>query len=332
MKLELAPIVEIPFKDEAYEIHLVPGKYLLEAYGASGGGEESVYTTARDPTSEDCLSQTDVEKFLGNTECVKHNSQPGSGGYSRGILTLKHAASLYILTGGQGTYTAGEHKGGFNGGGSACSFSKSFAGSGGGATDFRLFRNSLYTRILVAGGGGGCDDAYLSELNPRGSNDGSGGSGGLTGQALWNNGTYYGEEFETNTTNGFAFGQGQRSSSCSDGEKAGAGGGFFGGYSINNNSAGASGGSSFAFAKDIPYPTGLIESKDENGKTIEKTYYAFTNLPQYLLTEVAFATGIWKGNGKARITFLSKVPICFFTKMKYPFFSLTLFVSILLSK
>ena len=330
MKLEYSPILEIPFKNEPYEVFLKPGKYLLEAYGASGGGNEATYTTARDSETEECLSQEYVQQYQGNTQCIKHNSQPGSGGYSRGILKLSHGATLYILTGGKGTYSTDDHKGGFNGGGSASSYLSNMAGSGGGATDFRLFRNSLYTRILVAGGGGGCDDESMS--TKRDDNDGSGGSGGLIGQAMWKNGTYQGQNYETNTTRGFSFGQGQRSSSSKSYEKAGAGGGFFGGYTFDDQDAGAGGGSSFAFSKDIPFPTGLIESKDELGNVLEKTYYAFTNSPQYYLENVAFATGIWKGDGKARITFIGNVPLCFFTKTKYPFFSLNLFVSILIFK
>ena len=296
-------IIDIPFAEEPYYINLKPGKYLLEAYGASGGGGVGSETTARDHNGNGCLNQNYASK--GNTECKRSNSQPGSGGYASGIFITRSNIPMYILTGGKVLYGEIEFmKGGFNGGGSACATHTS-SGSGGGATDFRLFRNSLFTRILVAGGGGGSDD-YQNGIG----DDGSGGSGGLPGQAMWINGVYQGPSNETTTTKGFTFGQGQRSQACNTNEQAGAGGGFFGGYSFYSNAGGASGGSSFAFSKDIPYPKDLIEATDEDGNLIEKTYYALDGHPEYYLREVSFATGIWSGNGHARITFLQPISLC----------------------
>ena len=315
-------VLNISFSQEPNYILLKPGQYLFEAYGASGGGGTNADTTSRIPNKQECLDQNIVTKFEGNTICRKDGSQPGAGGYSRGIFTAKSTTPIYVLTGGKGNYGQGEKKGGFNGGGSACA-TKSSSGSGGGATDFRVFYNSLYSRILVAGGGGGSDDfAVASATNPyMGSNDGSGGSGGLPGQAMWEDGYYKGSDYETTTTKGFSFGQGQRSKLCSAEEKAGAGGGFFGGFTIDSYSSGAGGGSSFAFSSGIAFPTTAIEAKDENGVVQEKTYYMFKDKPEYYLTSVDFATGIWSGNGFARITILHLFQLNCCTKLNNFFIS-----------
>ena len=183
-------VLNISFSNETNYILLKPGKYLFEAYGASGGGDgANADTTSRIPNEKECLDQINVTKFGGNTKCNKVGSQPGAGGYSRGIFTARSTTPIYVLTGGKGNYGEGERPGGFNGGGSACS-TRSSSGSGGGATDFRLFYNSLYSRILVAGGGGGSDDFTIDFANApyMGANDGSGGSGGLIGQAMWEDG------------------------------------------------------------------------------------------------------------------------------------------------
>ena len=324
----VSKVLEISFAEHPFSIILKPGKYRLEAYGASGGGNTQACTIARDPTREDCIGEENVTKFKGNTKCQYLNSQPGSGGYASGVISLKFQSLLYINIGGAGTYGQGNIPGGYNGGGRTCS---DRAGSGGGATDFRLFVNSLYSRILVAGGGGGSDDTG-GLVHYSSNNDGTGGSGGLIGQAMWLNGNYYGATKESNTTSGFSFGQGQRSYDGSPTEeRAGAGGGWFGGYSVNSNAAGAGGGSSFAFAEGIEFPTDLIESKDENGTLIESAYYMFRNSPQYHLTDVAFSTGIWSGNGMARISLVTYFPFCFFTKNRISIFPKLLFVSVYLN-
>ena len=126
------------------------GTYLLEVWGASGGGN--------DPLS------------------VTLGSRGGAGGYSKGEKYLTAGTKLYVYVGGQGLGSVG----GFNGGGD----SGPTAGGGGGATDIRLVGGiwnnllSLNSRIIVAGGGGGADDTLASEV-AGGPNDGSGGAGGL---------------------------------------------------------------------------------------------------------------------------------------------------------
>ena len=139
---------------------------------------------------------------------------------------------------------------------------------------------------------------------------------------MWINGVYQGSEYESSTTKGFTFGQGQHSQSCQNKyEMAGAGGGFFGGYTKSSNQGGGGGGSSFAFTSGIDYPKELIEAKNENGTLIEKSYYLFRDQPEYYLTSVTFSTGIWSGNGHARITLLIPLTQYQCTNYRFPFIS-----------
>ena len=291
--------VEFKYGGFPYPFYLSQGKYLIEAYGASGGGHNNYYSSSRNTYDDECIDQSIVEKYKGNTVCKKLDSVPGAGAYISGILDLKFPIRMYVVVGGSGNYQRTPGPGGYNGGGSRLSNASNSGGSGGGATDFRALKNTLYHRILVAGGGGGSDNAYG---NRSSTDDGSGGSGGYPSQGFWISGKYQ-SKYETNSTYGFSFGQGQ-ASAVSKNEQAGAGGGFFGGFSIDDCNAGAGGGSSFALSREIPIPNGLIVSKDENGTFIEKKKYAFTHSSSFLLKNVEMATGIWIGNGLARITVL----------------------------
>ena len=117
----------------------------------------------------------------------------GRGAYTRGSITLAEPLSLYIYVGEAGSYIPasplGEDynakNGTFNGGGAAQNHSCVTA-TGGGATDIRLTNgnwdnfNSLKSRIMVAGAGGGGNTYRVYTGGNAG--DGSGGhAGGLNG-------------------------------------------------------------------------------------------------------------------------------------------------------
>lgn len=76
------------------------------------------------------------------------------GGYSEGEIKLTKGTKLYVYVGGRGNhgtstaYTA-HSGGGYNGGGNA----GYGGGGGGGATDIRIGGDTLYDRVIVAGGG-----------------------------------------------------------------------------------------------------------------------------------------------------------------------------------
>lgn len=259
-------------------------------------------SSPRNPSNPaEYLYQSEIQSIGGNYSCPFTSSSAGAGGYASGILNLKTSVELFINIGGKGSYSSStsENLGGYNGGGSSISGDGSNgASSGGGATDFRMESNSLFTRILVAGGGGGSDN-FIGTLG--GSDDGTGGAGGLPGQGYFNNGIYN-QSSEVSTLKGFSFGYGM-SGFKTIAEKAGAGGGFFGGYAYDPlSNSGASGGSSFALNEKIPIPKDFITVKAGNGTVLEKGYYTLSQTGPYSINDPVFVTGANFGNGYARIT------------------------------
>lgn len=90
----------------------------------------------------------------------------GYGGYSRGRLYLKDGKILYLYSGGQPATVSTNRKqvdGGFNGGGKGYnryySNTHTYGQGGGGASDIRIGTDSLYARVIVAGGGSGSANA-----------------------------------------------------------------------------------------------------------------------------------------------------------------------------
>ena len=296
--------IEFSYVGRVIPLFLQQGKYKFEAYGASGGCGTSFSTSAKSETTNDCIDSSIVQKYGGNAQCNFISSTSGAGGYISGIISFIHPVKIYLYIGGQGKFGTNGLSGGFNGGGSTFPYLYSPAGSGGGATDFRLFSDSLFHRILVAGGGGGSDSN--SNAPPNQLDDGSGGAGGIPSQGLWKDGVYH-SEYSTNSTYGFAFGQGQKGIG-GGAEGAGAGGGFFGGFGIQDSNAGASGGSSFALTSNIPIPQSFIEAKDEEGVVYRTKRYAFSNRSPFIFTDVENATGIRVGDGLAKITLIEHYP------------------------
>ena len=236
------------------------GYYNLEVWGAQGGNYNTTYVG-------------------------------GLGGYSKGIVHLTKGTTLYVCVGGQPqtvTTTKTAVPGGFNGGGNGFnrdySSTYTYGQAGGGATDIRIGQNSLYARVIVAGGGSGS--------NNRISGYAGGGTSGVTGQS-----GYAGTQTSAGT--GGSFGQGGSASTSGNNYKYGAsggGGGFYGGgagtsYSDSTNYDKYSGGGSgyvYTSTTASSYPSGCL---------LNSTYY---------LTLSSTTQGINTGNGKAMITYMGK--------------------------
>ena len=104
-----------PYTGHVDSVILEAGKYNMECWGAQGG----------------------------------NSSSGGKGAYTAGAIGLPDRVILYVVVGGSGyTYSSNN---GYNGGG------KPLYGqyAGGGASDIRLERGNLYSRIMVAAGGSG---------------------------------------------------------------------------------------------------------------------------------------------------------------------------------
>ena len=236
------------------------GYYNLEVWGAQGGNYNTTYVG-------------------------------GLGGYSKGIVHLTKGTTLYVCVGGQPqtvTTASVAVPGGFNGGGNG--FNRAYSGTytygqaGGGATDIRIGQNSLYARVIVAGGGSGS--------NNRISGYAGGGLSGVTGQS-----GYAGTQTSAGT--GGSFGQGGSASTSGSNYRYGAsggGGGFYGGgattsYSDSTNyDKYTGGGSGYVYTSSTAssYPTGCL---------LNSTYY---------LTASSTTQGTNTGHGKATITYIGK--------------------------
>lgn len=278
-KIQTGDILNCPYSGSAKSITLPKGQYQLECWGAQGGNG------------------------------TNNTSQPGGkGGYSKGIITLNKKTNLYLYTGGQGlngtTYNSNgaTTAGGFNGGGSTTSINN--RGSGGGGTDIRIAVDSLYARVLVAGGGSG-SSGYTTLAGFAG--------GGISGktynnQDSSNGGNWYGgggsqtqggaaNTSYSNYTTAGSFGQGGNYNSGSNTyDGSGGGGGWYGGGGAIGVGGGGSG-YMYTSSSASYYPSGCL---------LDSSYY-LTNATT-LAGNAAFTspTGISEtghaGNGYIRIT------------------------------
>ena len=250
-------------------VTLNAGTYKLEVWGAQGGNYNTTYTG-------------------------------GKGGYSYGTLTLNNTTNLYVYVGKQAqTITTNRTvtTGGFNGGGNGYnryySGTYTYAQGGGGATDIRIRQDSLYSRVIVAGGGSGATNRTNGYYG-----GGTSGGTGLSG--------YAGSQTSAGT-NG-SFGTGGSATTSGNNYKygsAGGGGGWYGGgastsYSDNTNyDTYSGGGSGYVY-------TSSTASNYPSGNLLTSTYY-LTNAAtlagntSFTSTSGGTETG-HSGNGYAKIT------------------------------
>ena len=225
----MAKVYDFNYIHGEQEVVLPPGKYLLECWGAAGGG---------------------------GIRIVDFNLR-SKGGYSKGELTLRKETTLYVYAGSKGS----NYDSTFNGGGKAMMHESPSGGgilycNGGGATDIRLIggswdnEQSLLSRIIVAGGGG------RNNFETKGG-DGGGDTGG-DGSKADSKGT------QTNGGKGEAgldgsFGKGGSAVSASSRENyGGGGGGWYGGGSGYN----AGGGSGYVLTENSYKPAGYTPTSE----------------------------------------------------------------------
>lgn len=185
--MNVGDILNFQYTGAKAEQALPPGRYRLEVWGAQGGYRSS-------------------------------STYGGKGGFSTGELTLEEETTLYVYVGGAGN--TGKTSGGFNGGGKRSTYN-----GGGGATDIRVGTDSLYARVIVAGGGG--SDGASSKTGMYG-----GGESG--GTATENYGSGGGGGTQTaggagGSGNSGTFGQGGEGLYRSSGYAGAGGGGWYGG-------------------------------------------------------------------------------------------------------
>lgn len=210
---------------------LAGGRYRLEVWGAQGGKSVSPKNARQ--------------------------GDGGLGGYSKGTLSLPKGAQVYVYVGGHGKTAnpsdGAETSGSFpDGGGTKTGHAGSEAavpGTGGGSTSIRLLTDSLYSRVIVAGGGASGDQGALDHCGFGGGM--SGGSSYCCGRRPLDPGA----GTQTGSSPGpkgsgvaGTFGQGA-TGLCMQGRNSGGGGwygGGSGGYSGECSCASGGGGSSMA--------------------------------------------------------------------------------------
>lgn len=266
-------VIEFNFTEcKAETLILEPGRYKLEVWGASGG-----YINTNSPLL-------------------------GTGGYASGMLTLFEKTTVFVHVGSQGSNTTyGIGSQGCNGGG----YTTANEGrSGGGATDIRLIVDSLYSRILVAGGGGGTGNTAFEY----------GGFGG---------GIFGGDGANDLFRAGKGAGQDNETSTCADGNTTGCPTGIFGfGGNATGLLAGGAGGGWFGGSAS------RLDEGGGGGSGYALTYYSFKpsnyllNDTKYYLEDAVLIGGNESipipggegnttgrmGNGYAIITHLKPVP------------------------
>lgn len=216
------------------------------------------------------------------------------GGYGAIVIAkivLTKSWTFWFCVGGQPIHNSSRQEGwkALFGGGGSCA--QTMCRAGGGSTDIRLQRDNIYSRLLVAGAGGGaCSSAggaSASTGGDAGFNGGSGsgqhaGRGGSqTSPGTPNRGQFYG------ANNGRFYNGGYNSGW--NNEAMGAGGaGWYGGASaggdFNNGSGGA--GSSFVWCQQWMSSTANVRS-NPNFNLTEELWFS----------EPTFATGN-TGNGQ----------------------------------
>lgn len=217
----------------------------------------------------------------------------GYGGYSVGTLTLEADTQLFIYSGGSGN--TGDTSGGFNGGGSRSTYN-----GGGGGSDIRIGQDSLYARVIVAGGGGSCGAS---------SKTGGYGGGKIAGAATDGYGSGGGAGAQTSgggggSGNSGIFGVGGKGLYRSSGYGGAGGGGWYGGGgcypdSSGDDDMGGGGGSGYVYtsATASSYPSGCL---------LNPAYYlaeAQTIAGNASMPSISGSTETGhRGNGHVRIT------------------------------
>jgi hypothetical protein len=205
------------------------GNYVLEVWGAQGGGGTSYFGVG------------------------------GMGGYASGTATISSGSSLYIYVGQQGLQTSTTLA--FNGGGSGDNAISPYEGGygGGGATHIATASGTLETLsgnqssvLIVGGGGGGAGGSNSASWSSYATNGGygggtSGGSGAVGSGSAGAGGTQSAVGSGQPSRLVAAFGRGGSTAVNSGNYTAGGGGGggWYGGGNAGDTAAGGGGGSGY---------------------------------------------------------------------------------------
>ena len=266
-KLAAGDVINVAYTGAAQSATLPAGKYTLTCLGAQGGYRSS-------------------------------STYGGLGGKAVGTLTLTNATKIYAYVGGSGN--TGKTNGGFNGGGRRNKYN-----GGGGATDIRIGQDSLYARVIVAGGGG--SDGATS----KGGGTGGGTTGGNTSASNYGTGGYGGTQ--TGNSGGSSYVATSQSTSTTAQADYKAGFGFGGnGVYYSSGYGGAGGGGWYGGAGTYPDSSSDDDKGGGGGSGYVYTSSTASNYPSgcllnssYYLTDTSMSNGVQSGNGSISITVVS---------------------------
>ena len=281
-KVTSGQVLDYEYTGTAESITLPAGSYKLECWGAQGGYRSSI-------------------------------DYGGKGGYSVGELTLNEATTLYVQVGGSGN--TGKTSGGYNGGGK-----RNTKNGGGGATDIRIGQDSLYARVIVAGGGGSDGASDKTGMYGGGESGGSStqnyGTGGFGGtqtgvsDSSWQT-TSQSVDTGSQSDAYAGFGFGGNGIAYGGGNGGAGGGGWYGGSgaypdSSSDDDRGGGGGSGYVYTSSTAsnYPSGCLLNSSyylTNAQTIAgSSTSSFPSVNSDGSTESGHS-----GDGHARITVLA---------------------------
>ena len=284
-------VYDFAYTGAVQSVVLYSGTYKLQVWGAQGGYRSS-------------------------------STYGGKGGYSIGTITIPSKTTVYIYVGGSGrsgTKSGNIYKGGFNGGG----YRYGYYG-GGGASDIRIGTDSLYARVIVAGGGGsdgatgkkgmyggGTTGGSSTESYTASSNYcGKGGTATYSGYSTsYTIATQATTGLNSNSTSyycgGFGFGGG--GVYLSSGYGGAGGGGWYGGSGTvpdgsGDDDRGGGGGSGYVYTSSTysQYPSGCLL----NSKYYLTSASTTAGNASFTSTSGGSETG-HTGDGYARITKIS---------------------------
>lgn len=284
------------YKPEGYSVD--EKYYLTDTFLNSSSGDEEasifVCRLTKNPQLGDtvifpCIGETDEFLLLKGTYRIKcwggdggsryHEKYSARGGYAEGVFMNPSTDKMYVSVGGTGLYAGIPGYGdneycrmfhptiGFNGGGTPAGYGSQALGgtAGGGASDVRIGSDSLYARLIVAGGAGG--------MGAPGSRAGAGGgTTGTSGSGSY--GTQPGPGTQTSSPQNTSypticggFGYAGNGINANSGYGGAGGGGWFGGSGVHPDGSGdddkaGCGGSGYVLTADSYKPEGYLLGED----------------------------------------------------------------------
>lgn len=270
--------------------------------------EETDFYQSGDRILCDCIGQSSSFSMFKGTYTVKCNGGSGAhrwtthscrrGGYAQGTFTNPTRQMVYVHVGGSASYSGNKPAAwmqethptaGWNGGGNPTGYGgyAHTGTAGGGGTDLRIGSDSLYARIIVAGGAGGCggDKRY------------GGAGGGASGN--WYDGGSCGDSYGPGTQTGSptgefteicgGFGYGGNGIAKDGGYGGSGGGGWFGGSGTradyrDDDERGGNGGSGYVLTESSYKPDGYLLDERYYMTDTALTTGAATNLYPFPIT------------------------------------------------